>query len=73
MAARESMRREKPLKIMLMPTSVPMTQMELAGQERQIMMARMRVMTPSTMSQPAPWRGRSWKYWMNSTMASKKR
>jgi len=44
------MRREKPLKIMLMPTSVPMTQTELAGQERQIMMARMRVMTPSTIS-----------------------
>jgi len=56
------MRREKPLKIMLMPTSVPMTQTELAGQARQIMMARIRVMTPSTMSQPAPWRGRSWKY-----------
>ena len=67
------MRREKPLKIMLMPTSVPMTQMELAGQERQIMTARMRVMMPSMRSQTAPWRGRSWKYWMNSTMDSKKR
>ena len=54
MAASESMRREMPLKIMLMPTSVPMTQTELAGQERQIMMARMRVTMPSTMSQPAP-------------------
>ena len=41
------MRREKPLKSMLMPTRVPMTQTELAGQARQIMMARMRVMMPS--------------------------
>ena len=67
------MSREKPLKSMLMPTRVPMTQTELAGQERQIMMARMNVMMPSTRSQPAPWRGRSWKYWMNSMTASKKR
>ena len=42
------MRRETPLKIMLMPTSVPMTQTELTGQERQIMTARMRVTMPST-------------------------
>src|SRR5260370_23124876 len=41
LAARESMRREKPLKIMLMPTRVPMTQMELASQARPIMVAGM--------------------------------
>ena len=41
------MRRENPLKIMLMPTRVPMTQTELTGQVRQIMMARMRVMAAS--------------------------
>ena len=44
----ESMRRETPLKIMLMPTRVPITQTELTGQERHIMIARMRVTTPST-------------------------
>ena len=55
------MRREIPLKTMLMPTSVPMTQTELAGHARQIMTARMRVMMASSRSQLAPWRGRIWK------------
>ena len=52
------MRREKPLKIMLMPMIVPMTHTELAGHARQIMRARMRVMIPSKMSHPEPARGR---------------
>lgn len=73
MAARESMRRENPLKIMLMPTRVPMTQTVLAGQERQIKKARIRVMMPSRRSQFAPWRGRTWKERTISTTPSKKR
>jgi starvation-inducible DNA-binding protein len=45
---------------MLMPTSVPMTHRVLAGQVRQIMMARTRVMIPSSSNQPDPGEGRSW-------------
>jgi hypothetical protein len=53
-AASDSMSREVPLKSMLMPTSVPMTHSVLDGQVRQIITARISVITPSKSSQPAP-------------------
>ncbi len=58
-AARESIRREIPLKSMLIPTSVPMTHSVLDGHVLQIMTARIRVMIPSNSSQREPGMGRS--------------
>ena len=72
-AAKDSARREVPLKIMLMPTSVPMTHSLLDGQDRQMRMARIRVTTPSTRSQFAPGMGRKRKDRTNSRMPSMNR
>jgi hypothetical protein len=46
-----SISREKPEKSRLIPKRVPMTQVALNGQERQMMTARIRLMRPSSRSQ----------------------
>ena len=51
--------RDIPLKIRLMPTSVPITHSVLAGHVQKIIKARTRVTTPSNTSQPDPCTGRS--------------
>lgn len=57
-AARPSMKRDMPLKIRLMPSSVPMAQTELAGHCSQIRIPRSRVTSPSTSTQSEWWKGR---------------
>jgi len=54
--ASENISREMPLKSILMPTSVPMAQMVLKGHVLQIIMARIRVTTPSRIIQARPLR-----------------
>jgi len=53
--AKESMKREMPLKIKLTPISVPITQTELDGQWAQIKNPRISVMMPSNNTQPELW------------------
>src|SRR5947208_15358969 len=50
--ATESINLERPLNIRLMPTSVPITHMELEGHCLQIKIPRIRVMIPSKSTQP---------------------
>ena len=52
-AADDSIRREIPLKIRLMPMSVPIAQIELDGQCAQIRIPSSSVMKASTKTQPA--------------------
>src|SRR5215471_1562840 len=51
--AAERLSREIPLKIRLMPTSIPSTQPELDGHWDQIIIARISVMIASNKTQPA--------------------
>lgn len=69
-AANDSIKRETPLKSMLIPTSVPITHGVLEGQLLQIRMARIRVMIPSKRSQRDPGMGRSRNDNINSRIAS---
>src|SRR5258708_13577286 len=66
-AAMESMSRAIPLKIMLIPTSVPMTHAALSGQVRQIITAKIKVIIASTNSHPEPGAGRKRTARMNSS------
>ena len=51
--AAERLNREIPLKMRLMPTSIPSTQAELDGHWDQIIIARISVMIASSRTQPA--------------------
>ena len=62
--------REMPLKSILMPTRVPITQGALDGHERQIRTARIKVIMPSINSQLEPGSGRRRNESANSRMAS---
>jgi len=61
------MSRAIPLKIMLIPTSVPMTHAALSGQVRQIITAKIKVIIASTNSHPEPGAGRKRTARMNSS------
>jgi hypothetical protein len=61
LAATLSMRRVVPVRIMLIPTNVPITHSELDGHCRQTIRPRIKVTIPSKRIQPDPVALRFWK------------